>query len=113
MNEIIYPDELEGKIDVYERGRILRTVPDQAWDIIFDTVHSYVDGIDQAHRSLAPGDPSVVASHAGLSVMSQFETVFKQDLENAMEFALHPDKEFTQYLSGFRDKLDVLKQQEA
>lgn len=113
MADIIYPDELEGKIDVYERGRILRTVPDQAWDIIFDTVHSYVDGIDRDHRALPPGDPAVVASHAGLSVMSQFETFFKQDLENAMEFALHPDKEFTQYLSGFRDKLDVLKQQES
>jgi len=85
---------------------------DQAWDIIFDTVHSYVDSIDQQHRSLPPGDSSVVASHAGLSVMSQFETFFKEDLESAMDFAAHPDEEFTKYLHGFRDRLDVLKQQE-
>jgi hypothetical protein len=113
MTDIAYPDELESKIDVYERGRVLRTVPDQAWDIIFDTVHSYVDSIDQQHRNLPPGDSSVVASHAGLSVMSQFEQFFKEDLENAMDFAAHPDEEFTKYLSGFRDRLDVLKQQEA
>jgi len=108
-----YPDELEGRMDLYERGRILRTVPDQAWDIIFDTVHSYVDGLDQHHRDLLPGDPAVVATHAGLSVMSQFETFFKQDLKSAMEFAAHPDKEFSDYLLGARDRLDVLKQQEA
>ena len=111
MIDPLYPEELEGRMDLYERGRILRTVPDQAWEIIFDTVHSYVDGLDQRHRDLLPGDPAIVASHAGLSVMSQFETFFKQDLESAMEFAAHPDKEFSSYLSRVRDSLDVLKQQ--
>ena len=111
MTDPVYTDELEEKLDVYERGRVLRTVPNDAWEIIFATIHSYVEDADLQVRDLRPGDPGVIAAQASLYAMNKFETFFRQDTEAAMQFSEKPPKEFTEYMYQVRDRLDVLKQQ--
>jgi hypothetical protein len=107
----MYQEDIDRQLDLYERGRVLRTIPPDAWEIIKDTVHSYTDDLDQQVRGILPGDPSVVASHAALYAMSAFEDYFLKDIEAAMNFAVHPSDELKQYLSGVRESLDVLKAQ--
>ena len=43
MEDFIYQDEMESKIDVFERGRVLKTCPQDVWEVIKDTIHSYVE----------------------------------------------------------------------
>jgi hypothetical protein len=111
MQNVVYADEIDRQLDIYERGRLLRTIPVDAWQIIKDTIHSYTEDLDQQVRHLSPGEPSVVASHAALYAMSSFEKFFLQDTSAAMEFAVHPSPELNQYLLGARESLDVLKAQ--
>ena len=114
MNDLAYDSELiDRQMDLYERGRILKSgVSPEAWEIIFDTVHSYTEDFDQQVRSISPGDPSVLPAQAALYAMNKFETFFKQDTVAAMEFASHPPEEFRQQLYGVREASDVLKAQE-
>jgi hypothetical protein len=111
MEEIVYQDEMEQLATKYERGRILRTVPSDAWEIIKDTVHAYVEDLDNQVRNIQPGDPIVISSQAALYAMDKFESFFVQDLESAMEFSINPSKQFREYLFEVRDKLDVIKHQ--
>ena len=109
----VFQDEMDRQLDVYERGRVLRTVPTDAWQIVKDTIHSYVEDLDRKVRHLPPGDPSVVPEQAALYAISSFEDFFLQDTSSAMEFAVHPSPELTKYLLGARESLDVLKAQGA
>ena len=111
--EPVYQDEIDRQLNTYERGRILRTIPSDAWQIVKDTIHSYVEDLDQQVRTLRPGDPSVVPSQAALYAMSAFEEFFLQDTGAAMEFAVHPSPELNKYLISARESLDVLKAQGA
>jgi hypothetical protein len=108
-----YQDDIDRQLDVYERGRLLRTVPTDAWQIVKDTIHSYVEDLDTQVRHLIPGEPSIVAAHAALYAMSSFEEFFLQDTEAAMELAVHPPPELSRYLLSARESLDVLKAQGA
>jgi len=107
----VYQDEMDRQLDVYERGRVLRTIPSDAWQIVTDTIHSYVEDLDRQVRHVAPGDPSVVPAQAALYAMSSFEDFFLQDTGAAMEFAIHPSPELNKYLLSARESLDVLKAQ--
>jgi hypothetical protein len=108
-----YQDDIDRQLDVYERGRILRTVPTDAWQIVKDTIHSYVEDLDTQVRNIVPGDPSVIAAQAALYAISQFENFFLQDTGAAMELAVHPPPELSRYLLSTRESLDVLKAQGA
>src|ERR1700721_1415020 len=108
----IYQDEFEQNTEIFERGRILKAVPPDAWEIIYDTVHELVEDGDRQHGKLKPGDSTIVASQAGLYVLSEFEEYFKKAMEAAINFAEKPPAEFLKYLFQVRDRLDVLKQQE-
>ena len=100
---------LDRQLDCYERGRVLKSgVTPQAWEVIYDTIHNYVEDVDQQTRNLRPGSPEIVAVHAALYALDQFEHFFKQDLEEAMEFSLRPPEEFKEHLSGVRKDSDVL-----
>ena len=112
MTEPVYLDEMELQMDVFERGRILKTVPHDAWEIIYATIHEQVEGVNRQVRKLPPGDPSIVAAQASLYALSSFEENFKQGMEEAMTFATHPTPEFKQYLYGVRESMDVQKQME-
>lgn len=107
----VYQDEMDRQLDLYERGRVLRTMPSEAWQIIKDTIHSYTEDLDQQVRRIAPGDSSVVPSQAALYAMNSFEEFFLQDTQAAIEFAVHPSPELSEYLVGVRESLDVLKAQ--
>ena len=77
----IYQDDIDGQLDVYERGRALRTIPVEAWQIIKDTIHSYTEDLDKQVRHLPPGDPSVIAAQSALYAMSAFEEFFLMELQ--------------------------------
>jgi len=109
--ETVYQDDIDRQVDIYERGRILRTIPTDAWDIVKDTIHSYVEDLDAQVRHIVPGDPSVVAAQASLYALSTFAEFFLQDTEAAMELAARPSKELTDYLLSARESMDVLKAQ--
>ena len=109
--EPVYQDEIDRQLNTYERGRILRTIPSDAWQIVKDTIHSYVEDLDQQVRTLRPGDPSVVPSQAALYAMSSFENYFLEDTQAAMDFSVHPSSDLVQYLQNARESLDVLKAQ--
>jgi hypothetical protein len=111
MTEVVYQDEMDGQLDLYERGRVLKTVSVEAWQIIKDTIHSYTENLDQQVRRIPPGDPSVIAAQSALYAMSAFENFFLQDTEAAMECSSRPSPELKQYLLHARDSLDVLKAQ--
>jgi hypothetical protein len=113
MTDVVYPEEFDQNIDLFERGHVLKTVSKEAWEIIYDTIHEIVENVDSQHRQLLPGDHRVEASHASLYVLTQFEEHFKNAMKNAMEFASTPPPEFLTYLYKVRDSLDVLKHQEA
>lgn len=106
-----YTDDIERKLEFYERGLVLRTIPTDAWEIIKDTLHSYVEDIDQQVRKLRPGDPTLIAQHASLYVACELEEKFLQDTEVAVEFSNHPSEDVKEYLMGVRESRDVLKQQ--
>jgi hypothetical protein len=112
VTDPVYQDEMEQNMDVFERGRILKTVPHDAWEIIKDTIHAYVEDLDRQVRELKPGDQSVMASQAALYALHTFETFFLHDTEAAIEFSTHPSQEFKDYLYGVRESMDVLKQME-
>lgn len=107
----VYQDEMDRQLDIYERGRVLRTIPSDAWQIVKDTIHSYVEDLDTQVRNIPPGDPSVIPSQAALYAISQFENFFLQDTNAAMKLAVRPSPELTQYLLEVRESLDVLKAQ--
>jgi hypothetical protein len=110
---LVYQDEIDRQLDVYERGRVLKTIPVEAWQIIKDTIHSYTEDLDAQLRRIQPGDPSVIASQAALYAANELEEKFLQDTEAAMEFSTRPSAELKQYLMHARDSMDVLKQQGA
>jgi hypothetical protein len=112
-SDALYFDDIDRQLDVYERGRVLRTIPLDAWQVIKDTIHSFTEDMDTQLRHISPGDPSVVPSQAALYAMTSFEEFFLQGVEAAMEFAVHPSPELNQYLLGARESLDVLKAQGA
>lgn len=109
--EPVYTDELEGSLDLFERGNILKSVPSNAWEVIYDTIHEIVQDVVDQHSNMLPGDPSVVASHAAVYVLTGFEKHFKDAMDSAMAFAAKPPKEFLEFMYQVRDRLDVLKQQ--
>jgi hypothetical protein len=107
----LYTDEIDCQLDMYERGRVLRTIPSDAWQIIKDTIHSYTEDLDQQVRHIPPGDASVIASQSALYAMNSFEEFFLQDTASAMDFAVHPSPELNQFLTSAHESLDVLKAQ--
>lgn len=110
-NQLTYED-IETELRLYEFGRTLRPVViSPAWEILVDTIKSYVEDADLQVRKLVPGDPSVVASQAALYALDQFFTKFQEDVKRAVDFAAHPSQEITNFLLGVRDDSDVLKQQ--
>lgn len=113
MDNPVYQEEIDRQVDVYEKGRILRNVPTEAWEVIKATIHSYVEDLDKQVRHIQPGDPSVIASQAALYAMTQFEEFFLSDINSAMDFAVHPTEELRKYMAGYIDSIDVLKAQGA
>lgn len=111
MEEVNYLDEMEPKVEIFERGRILKTCPSDVWEVIKDTIHSYVEDLDQQVRNTQPADPSVIAVQAALYAMNKFEVFFLEDTESAINFASNPPEDFRKYLFGVRDQLDVIKHQ--
>ena len=112
MTDAVYVDELELQMDVFERGRVLKTIPPDAWEIIYSTIHEQVEDVNRQVRKLPPGDPSIVAAQASLYALSSFEENFKKGMDEAIEFATYPTQEFKDYLYGVRDSMDVMKQME-
>lgn len=102
--------DIDNDLRLYELGRTLRPVVNSpAWEIIMDTIESYVEDLDTQVRKLVPGSPEVVPSHAALYALAEFATHFKDDVERAVAFANNPSPEVTQELLGTREASDVLK----
>jgi hypothetical protein len=107
-------ENLENDLRLYELGRELRPlVNSPGWEILTDTMQSYVDDLDQQHRRVLPGDPNVIASHAALYALDQFVTKFKADIERAVDFANAPPQEVIAYAHQIRKSSDVLAAQRA
>lgn len=105
--------DIANELQLYELGRKLRIVYNSpAWEIITDTIQSYVDNLDYQVRNLLPGSPEVAASHAALYALDQFAKNFQEDVKRAVEFSNNPSPEVREALLGFRDSSDVLKAME-
>lgn len=105
-------EQLEQDIEVYERGRLLRSIViTPAWDVIIDTLRTYKDVAVSDLLSLAPGDVTVPTAHAAAAALTEQFDKFQQDIKNAVDFAAQPSDELRNYLISARDRLDVLKMQ--
>jgi hypothetical protein len=103
-------DQIEPELNLYERGRMLRTtINTPGWETVLETIHSYVEDIDRQMRAIPVGDPSVVPSHAALFALDKFETYFKQDISNAIEVSENPSEDLQHYLIESKDRFDVRK----
>ena len=103
---------LENDLRLYQLGRELRPmVNSPSWEILTDTMKSYVEDVDEHHRKLEPGDPNIIASHAALYAIDQFVTKFKADIERAVDFANAPSQEVLEYAHEVRKANDVLAAQ--
>lgn len=103
-------DPLEDDVLRYEMGRKWRAIyHSPAWELLLDTLKSYVDDADYQVRKLPPGDPSVIAAHAALSALNDMVEKFELDIKSWVEFADNPSPEFVEYITGVRNSSDVLK----
>lgn len=76
------------QVEQWRRGMQLRTiVGTEAWEILLDTLHSYVEKADDDLRSLPPGHPDVVTAHAALSALHQGFKLFQEDVNAAVNAA--------------------------
>jgi hypothetical protein len=94
-------DEIQGQLDLYERGRMLKNVVGTpVWSLLLEILQSYRDKANEELLNLAPGDETVVTAHAAASALNDGFRKFQQDINAAVEFAANPSPEVTDYLSG-------------
>jgi hypothetical protein len=100
--------QLEAQLDLYEKGRRLRTlVHSPEWEIVTQTLQDYRDKARDALIALPPGDPSVLQAHAAASATNDVFTMFQQDINSAVDFAVNPPEELRNHIFGIRKALDV------
>jgi hypothetical protein len=109
MNEEF--DQIENELTLFERGRILRAVSPDAWEIIFDTIRQYAEAATLDLRRLTPGDPSVPTAHAAWYALNSFAEKFPQDIQNSLDFAAKPSDSLKKYINGVREASDVIVMQ--
>jgi hypothetical protein len=103
-------DQVENDLSLFELGRQLRMIVNTpAWEIVLDTLNSYVEDADKQVRKMLPGSPEVMAAQAALYALDNLSTKFKEDIERAVNFANNPSDEVKQYINGTRDANDVAK----
>lgn len=103
-------DPLEEDVLRYEMGRKWKAIyHSPAWELILQTMQSYVDDADYQVRKLPPGHVNVVPAHAALSALNDMVEKFELDVKSWVEFSDEPSPEFTEYLLGVRNSSDVLK----
>jgi len=104
---------LDNDLDLYERGRMLRSVVNTpTWEIIIDTLKAYKEAARDELMHILPGDEVVPTAHAAAYAVEDLFYKFQQDVNKAIEFANNPSEEFMQHLSGVREASDVAKQME-
>ena len=78
-------DEERFEITMWDRGRTLaQVINTEAWEILLDTIKSYVDGATEALLRLSPGDANVKEAHAVAFALSDFYQKFQQDVNQAV-----------------------------
>ena len=101
---------IESDLSLYEYGLELRTVyGTTAWEVIVDTIRSYVDRTKERLIALPPGDETVPTAHAAASALNDLYNKFLEDTKSAVDFANHPSDELLQYLHIVRNASDVKK----
>lgn len=109
MDESLFTN-IESDLRLYEYGMELRTVyGTTAWEVIVDTIKSYVDKTKEHLISLPPGDESVRTAHAAASALHDFYTKFLEDTAKAVDFVNRPSDELLIYLNRVRNASDVRK----
>jgi hypothetical protein len=84
LGELNEDDRAE--LDLWEKGRELQSIVNtRGFEIILDTLQSYVDNANDSLIRLAPGDPAVITAHAAVSAASQLVNYFKEDINAAVE----------------------------
>ena len=74
------------ELDLWEKGRDLQSIVNtRGFDILLETLQTYVDNANANLISLAPGDPNVITAHAAVSAANQLVSYFKQDINAAIE----------------------------
>ena len=107
-------DQIEDELDLYERGRLLKTtIHTVGWPEVLEVVKSYLDDMDAQLKAIPVGDPSIIAAHAGVHVMSKFYQFFQEDIDNAIKMADNPSPELLEYIASARRKFDVKAMMEA
>jgi hypothetical protein len=101
-------DELDRQLDLYEKGRRLRTLTNSPdWELVTQTLQDYRDKYRDALIALPPGDPQVPLAHAAASSSNDIYTYFLQDINLAVEFATHPPDAVVDSIRGIRRASDV------
>lgn len=73
------------EVEQWQRGTKLRNlVNTEEWQIILDTLHSYVLAANADLMKLQVGDPTVLTAHAAASGVEQLYHLFKHDIEAAV-----------------------------
>jgi hypothetical protein len=99
---------IEGELELYNKGRELRTVVNHpGWNTVIQTLQDYRDKAVQTLVDLPPGDPTVPTVHAAASALDDQFVKFQQDIEKAIEFAANPSEEVTLWLKGAYKAADV------
>jgi hypothetical protein len=101
-------DQLERQLDLYEKGRRLRTLTNSPdWELVVQTLQDYRDKYRDALIALPPGDPRVPLAHAAASSSNDIFTYFMGDIQAAVDFTNNPPDEVVASIRGIRRALDV------
>jgi len=105
-------ETVENDLRVYDLGRKLQRMSPELWEIILDTLASIRDTAQDDVFELSPGDPIVPTAHAAASALTQAYRVFKEGIEKAIEFSVHPSEELKAYQKQVIETADVVRQME-
>ena len=106
-------EDIEGDLDLYEKGRLLRPVyKTPAWEIIMGVFEDQAARANDELLDLPPGDPYVPTAHAAASALRDRVIKAKQDFEAAVQAAANPTQEVASYLLEMVEVNDVAASQQ-
>ena len=100
--------QLEAQLDLYEKGRRLRTLvnsPD--WELVIQVLQDYRDKYRDALIALVPGDPQVPLAHAAASASNDIFTYFQTSINGAVDFVNNPPDEVKEKIFGIRRAIET------